>query len=125
MPPHASKRDELASTHLPPENDYACSKAKLTQALHLRLWHLAQKNGPAVCSNLRPIPAALPPTAACSVERPLPKRKRTGTMAGPSVCSHLAFGNDWRRRGFALAVVSVSVLCAAGDAKQSQRRRRQ
>jgi hypothetical protein len=37
----------------------------------------------------------------------------------------LAFGNNWRRRrGFALAVVPV-VLCAASDAKESQRRSRQ
>ncbi len=30
----------------------------------------------------------------------------------------LAFGNDWRRRSFALAVVFVSILCAAGDAEE-------
>lgn len=50
------------------------------------------------------------------------KEKGTGTMAGPF---HLlsAFGNDRRRRGFALA--DTVRLCRGRNAKESQRRCRQ
>ena len=34
----------------------------------------------------------------------------------------LAFGNNWRRRGFALAVVRPSLRIARSDAEESQRR---
>jgi hypothetical protein len=48
-----------------------------------------------------------------------PKKKRTGTMAGPLTPpnAYLAFGNDWRR-GLALAVV----LRTARDAEESKHR---
>jgi hypothetical protein len=52
------------------------------------------------------------------------KRKGPAQWPAPLV-SRLAFSNNWRRRGFALAVVPVSVLCASSDAKHSQRRCRQ
>jgi len=53
------------------------------------------------------------------------KKKGTGTMAGPPTRSSLslAFRNNWRRRGFALAVWIASVLrIARSDAEESQRR---
>ena len=51
----------------------------------------------------------------------LSKKKGSGTMAGPPLA--LAFRNNWRRRGFALAVWIASVLrIARSDAEESQRR---
>jgi hypothetical protein len=59
--------------------------------------------------------------------RPAASQKKRDRHSGRSpqfAC--LAFGNNWRwRRGFALAVVPVSVLCAASDANESQSRRSQ
>jgi hypothetical protein len=53
-----------------------------------------------------------------------PKKKGTGTMAGPPIA--LAFGNNRRRgRRFALAVRCSVGLCRGRDAKESYRRCRQ
>jgi hypothetical protein len=57
--------------------------------------------------------------------RSIPKRKGTGTMAGPPKI-RLAFGNNRRRRrSFALAVRCSVGLCRGRDAKESHRHCRQ
>ena len=56
--------------------------------------------------------------------RSIPKRKGTGTMAGPPKI-RLAFGNNRRRRSFALAVRCSRGLCRGRDAKESHRHCRQ
>jgi hypothetical protein len=62
--------------------------------------------------------------AASIVTTDRPKKKGTGTMAGPPIA--LAFGNNRRRgRRFALAVRCSVGLCRGRDAKESHRRCRQ
>src|SRR5262249_2918360 len=49
-----------------------------------------------------------------------PKRKGPAQWPVPPLA--LAFGNNWRRRGFALAVIRASLRIARSDAEESQRR---
>ena len=73
-----------------------------------------------------PEPTLRPPlVGGLSLCKPLSKKKGTGTMAGPPTRSSLslAFRNNWRWRGFALAVWIASVLrIARSDAEENQRR---
>ena len=65
------------------------------------------------------------PLKADIVQHGAAQKERDRHNGRPPKSLVLAFSNNWRRWGFALAVVPVSVLCASSDAKDSQRRCRQ